>query len=101
MPTTEPTTEPMELTVPVELEDHEKHSGVCVVLLDSWAIVKLESDETIDDDDEDEDAEEEKKEEVPEEPPQPTGWNCGICTFLNEPSQDSCGMCLSPKPAEE
>lgn len=43
----------------------------------------------------------EEEDAPPPEPEIPQEWSCPICTFFNPMSEDSCGMCASPKPAEE
>lgn len=72
----------LDFTFPVLNEENvgeNGHEGVCIVILDQWAVVKLEDYfEKL--------AEEENEEDEPEEPEEPAlpeTYSCAGCTFIN------------------
>ena len=80
----------------------KKHRGICMILLDGWAVMDIE--EVVATEKNEEEPPEEHLEEQKEEVspvPEDAFWVCEVCTLENSEDLQICSCCESPKPAKK
>ena len=85
----------------------KKHKGICMILLDGWAVMDIEDVVSTEKKEENannnnnEELFEENKEEASPEIPEDHFWICEVCTLENSEDLVLCSACESPKPAKK
>jgi hypothetical protein len=69
--------------------------GKVMVLVDGWDVLELVEEDVI------EKMVEEEQKEPEEDEEQMLSWNCGFCTFENQPGAEACEMCGAAAPVNK
>ena len=93
----------LDLYLPMDPKTN-KHKGVCIILLDGWAVMDIEEVVSTEKKEEppvevipQEELIEEQKDIIPEE----KLWTCEICTLENPDELNICSICEAPRPAKK